>query len=108
MQAGHRPHNCPRLECRVCGEEGHRRADCPEAFDKNHRPLCRTCGERGHVGFECDSVQCSRCGEFGHRKVDCQTPGGIVSSEGEGILEDMQTFVVHIDELDMPRRTEVE
>lgn len=108
LQPGHRPHNCPRLECRVCGEEGHRRADCPNVGNKNHRPLCRTCGERGHVGAECDSVQCSKCGEFGHRLVDCQNPGGIVSTEEDGMFEDMQTFAVHIDELDMPRRTEIE
>lgn len=106
-QLGHRPHQCPRLECRVCGEEGHKRADCPHARNRGFTPLCRTCSDRGHVGAECVNIQCHKCGEFGHRNVDCPNPGGIATEEG-GLLEDMQTFAVHIDELDMPRRPTVD
>ena len=54
--------------CRICGAEGHLKANCPE---RDNKP-CFLCGVRGHESRNCPNQLCWHCGKPGHQARDCE------------------------------------
>ena len=62
--------------CFKCGEEGHSKADCPQATDEKAPRGCFKCGETGHNKQDCPQATdeekaprgCFKCGKQGHSK----------------------------------------
>lgn len=72
--------------CFKCGEEGHRKADCPSAGGDGNtkRGGCFKCKSEDHMSRDCDKPDvCRRCGEEGHRARDCEKPEETRVVEGE-------------------------
>ncbi|KAL7823208.1 hypothetical protein V8C26DRAFT_425318 [Trichoderma gracile] len=76
-EEGHRRAECPNGggsgndKCFGCGEEGHRRADCPKGGEQT----CRYCKKEGHMRKDCPEAPpmlCSNCGEEGHFRTNCE------------------------------------
>ncbi|KAL7948879.1 hypothetical protein V8C42DRAFT_312580 [Trichoderma barbatum] len=58
-------------KCFGCGEEGHRRAECPKAGDQT----CHYCKKEGHMRKDCPEAPpmvCSNCGQEGHFRNNCE------------------------------------
>lgn len=79
-EEGHRKSDCPQAgengggddTCFKCGESGHRKADCPSGGGGGDK--CYNCGKEGHRSSDCDKpVTCRKCGEEGHKSSECET-----------------------------------
>jgi cellular nucleic acid-binding protein len=57
--------------CKICGAEGHLRAECPE---RQNLP-CFLCGVRGHQAASCPNQLCFACGQPGHLARVCPNRG---------------------------------
>jgi len=83
-QEGHRKDECPEPPkerkprgCFNCGEEGHSKADCPnpakEGGDGERKKGCFKCGSEEHRAADCEKPDtCRKCGEEGHISKDCE------------------------------------
>jgi len=81
-EEGHRKSDCPnagddeprKRGCFKCGEEGHNKADCPQAGDGDDEAREKKCFKCGgdHFARECEKPDvCRMCGEEGHMSKDC-------------------------------------
>jgi len=65
--------------CFNCGEEGHRKSDCPnpakEREGGERKSGCFKCGSEEHRAADCEKPDtCRQCGEEGHIRKDCPNP----------------------------------
>jgi len=83
-EEGHRKDDCPNpakerkpMACFNCGEEGHRKDECPnpakEGGDGERKKGCFKCGSEEHRAAECEKPDvCRKCGEEGHMSKECE------------------------------------
>ncbi|KAL7801179.1 hypothetical protein V8C43DRAFT_273502 [Trichoderma afarasin] len=58
-------------KCFGCGQEGHRRAECPNAGEQT----CHYCKKEGHLRKDCPEappMACTNCGQEGHFRNSCE------------------------------------
>ena len=71
-EEGHKKYQCPhrKSRCSKCNKVGHTERTC---WKKKKVRKCFCCGEAGHVKKECRHVRdrCERCGKVGHLQSQC-------------------------------------
>lgn len=66
QEEGHIGANCPEFKCRRCKKQGHYVRNCPDPV------ICRNCNEEGHFARDCMAgTRCSKCRDLGHYAETC-------------------------------------